>query len=179
MSTTRKLHPLEAAALGVDVHSTIVEKEKSTVESILPHLHDERECTNIVQKEKPWHRSLAYLLLQGVPQNECAKQFDCSPQMISILRRQEWFKALLVQLADLNFSGDMFGILEGAAFESITVLHDIALGGKSEQVRVSAATTLLDKFLKHQRPKETKPHDSPQAELDELDREIAALENEV
>ena len=195
MTGNAKLHPLEAAALGIDPESQVAKPqvkegemprnrlsqtllEKPQIESILPHLKDDRETTIEIVAEKPWHRTFAYMLLQGMTLKACADQFDCSVAHLVTLRKQPWFKRVCEQLAEIHFGGDLFGMMEGAAFDCITVLHDLAVGAKKEEVQKSAASDLLDKFFKYRPVKEKPVVIDPQQELERLNAELAVLEGE-
>ena len=129
-----------------------------------------------MQNEKPWHRTLAYLLLQGQSAIEAGKTLGKTPEHIRQVRKQEWFKTLLAELASIHFNNDVSGLLEGAALESINTLSQLASGAKSEAVRRAAASDLLDKYLRNKVNKtDDKPND-PKAELEALENEIKELE---
>lgn len=173
-----KLHPLEAAALGLDEDEAPTRPDNGRVTSILPSLKDDRESGVVILKEAPWHRSLAYMLLNGMSQRECAKQFDKHPQYISQIRQQEWFKNICAQLAEIHFGGDLMGLLEGAAFDAVNTLQDLAVGAESESVRASSASTLLDKHLKYRKENKPQASDNPEQEIKRMDEEISRLEGE-
>lgn len=141
-----------------------------------PTINDSCEASYEVQNEKPWHRTLAYLLLQGQSAIEAGKALGKTPEHIRQVRKQEWFKSLLAELASIHFNNDVSGLLEGAALESITTLSQLASGAKSEAVRRAAASDLLDKYLRNKVTKtDDKPND-PKAELEALESQIKELE---
>lgn len=183
-------HPLEAALLDrilIDVVEIPVEPvpvpppvlpEITQIQKHLPEFHDTTKDPKYeVKNEKPWHRILAYMLLQGTSQSACADYFGKSTLHISQVKKQPWFQKLLAELADLNFQSDVLGLLQSEAITAIATLSDLAQNAESETVKRSAASTLLENFLKHKpepKPKESK---SPQQELDELNAELRALES--
>ena len=169
-------HPLEQALQGQEIPDPS-SPTNGRVQSILPALNNNAGTVTVV-KEKPWHRSLAYMRLQGVSKKQCAKEFDCSVQQVINVSAQPWFKQICVELADIHFAGDMFGMLESAAFDAVQTLNELAVGAESETVRRASASDLLDKFLKHRKPAEDKTPDNPEQELKQLDEELERLEGD-
>lgn len=166
-------HALVQALIGNEPEET------ATITPILPEFKDETAPPAYeVVNEQPWHRSCAYMMLQGHSNKECAEMFGKTQGHISQLKKQQWFKSLLAQLAEIHFDNDVAGLLENAAYDAISTLTDLAVGAKSESVRRSAASDLLDKFLKNQPVKNETPHENPAAELEQLDEEIERLKEQ-
>lgn len=172
-------HPLER----VLANQADLAPQHTRIESIQPHLPEFHSvkappCIEI-QSEQPWHRLLAYMLLQGATTKQCADQFGKSASHISQVRKQHWFGTLLTQLANLSFDQDLVGLLHGSAVTAIETLTELAQTAESESVKRSAASTLLEQYLRNKPqavPKETK---SPRDELDELNAEIRNLEGKL
>lgn len=167
--------PLVQALMGAEEPP----QPKAKIASILPALRDTTAGPAYeLKNEQPWHRACAYMMLQGHSNKECAAYFEKTEGHISQLKRQEWFKQLITQLSDLHFDNDIAGLLQNAAFDAISTLNDLATGAESESVRRSAASDLLDKFLKSRPPEQPKPPANPKDELNQLDEEIARLKEQ-
>lgn len=168
---SKEHHALEAAFLetGDEI------EEPATITPLPAFTDNRRPPAYEVANEQPWHRSCAYMLLQGHSDGEVAKYFDKKQATITNLKKQPWFKTLLSQLAEHHFDDDITGLLKNSAYDAISTLTDLTTGAKSESVRRAAASDLLDKFLKHvpQEPEETAA--DPQEELDRLENEIKTL----
>ena len=172
MAEKKQNHKIIDAILEADV------EEPSNIESIVPALHDNYEAKYDVKTEKPWHRSFAYMLLQGCSIVECAEHFQMTHQHLQQVKKQEWFKVLTTKLAAAHFEDDVIGLLKSSAVTAITTLDELATSAESETVRGNAANNLLDKFLRHQPPPPPPTVDDPVQEARMLDEEIAQLEEE-
>lgn len=150
--------------------------ESQNLKVLPPPMKDSGEPQYEVQNEKPWHRTLAYLLLQGKSAVDAAKTLNKTPVHIREVRKQAWFKELLAELASIHFDNDVAGLLEGAALEAITTLSELATTAKSESVKRAAASDLLDKYLRNKVTPVKETPDDPKAEMDQIDQEIKALE---
>ena len=150
------------------------------IQPSLPAFEDKRKPNpnHDPKSEQPWHRALAYMLLQGNSNKECAKYFEKTPARIYQLKKTPWFKSLLAQLADIHFENDVAGLLQNAAFDAISTLSDLALGAESESVRRSAASDLLNQHLKTSIPVAKEAAADPKQELDNLNEEIERLETQ-
>lgn len=161
-----------------DIESESDEVSPSEIESIIPHLQCSLEPSVEILNEKPWHRQLAYALLRGATMKECAQMFDKTVAHISQVRRQPWFKKVAAEIADLDRDMDALELLKGSVVTAIETLNDLALGAKSESVRRSAASDLLDKYLKSNPEPQAAEVIDPRAEAKRLEEEIKRLESE-
>lgn len=168
-------HALHQALRG----ETVVDGVFTTDRDFVP-LHDPRpkEERNklVVIKEQPWHRLLAYQLLQGRPVTELSKQFDVTRQTIYNVKNQPWFKDLIAVLAQDTFENDISGLLEGGAVEAILNLQELASNANSEAVRAQSSKALLDSYLRAKPERKAPAPKDPQEELKQLDAEINRLE---
>lgn len=147
------------------------------LEILPPEIFSERRDIG-PKKEKPVHRTIAYLLLKGNSQREVAEIVGCGEVTISKLCSAKWFKQLLATLAQLNGGSEVQALMQGAASGAALVLIE-QLNAKDEKVRQSAATQILDRSIGKPaqriiQSKEVVPVD-PRDELELLNREIAEL----
>jgi hypothetical protein len=140
-----------------------------------PPMHDELEAPYEVQSEKPWHRVLAYMLIKGATVKDAAQELGKSVDHCRAVKKQPWFKQLTAELCKQHFNDDVTRLLEGAAVESIMTLTDLASSAESEPVRRSAASDLLNQYLRNKPVESEDPIEDPQAELDKLNRELEHL----
>ncbi len=128
-----------------------------------------------VKNEQPWHRSLAYALLQGKTSRECAELFQVTPATVSLVKRQSWFKDLIAELGAIHFENDFTGLLATHAIDAITQLGELSMSAESPQIRRQASSDLLKAYLSCKPEKQAPKAEDPQSELAELDRELKEL----
>lgn len=141
----------------------------------IPTLHDERPTSVHIQKEQPWHRPLAYMLMQGKSNTECAAQFNVTPQTISNVRGQKWFQSIIAELAAIHGGDSISGLLQNAAFTALETLVDLSQNAESESVRARSAGELLNQYLKNKPAPEPPKSENPQQELEQLKAEADRL----
>lgn len=161
-----KLHPLERVISD--------SQELEGAKNVIP-LRTDKQSSVVIINEKPWHRSLAYKLLEGVTDGDCAKQFDKSVQQVRNVKLQPWFKELVGELSEQHFENNIAGLLEGAAVDSILTLQNLATNGKSEAIKRMAASDLLDKHLKIREVKTPEPEEDTEEALDRINKELDKL----
>jgi len=130
-----------------------------------------------IKNEKPWHRTLAYLSLQGKPTAELAEEFGKHPDTIRLIKRQPWFEDLCARLAAEHFDNDVTKMVEGADTSAVLKLESLMEDGSESTQRFSAAK-LLDLHFANKPKEAEKVSDDPQQELDIINREIKQLEIE-
>lgn len=167
-----KRHSIEDAILNAE------SSEVTNVESIVPSLQSDLQPTYDVKNEKPWHRSYAYMLLNGHTIKDCAEHFQLTPHHLAQVKKQEWFKRLTADLAAAHFEDDVAGLLKGAAIEAVTTMVELSQTAESESVRQAASNNLLEKYLKNKPPPAPDVPDDPVQEAAMLDAEIDMLEEQ-
>lgn len=180
----QKLHEQKAKAAKKAVESAGAEVKSESKEASVPDLKKKHappplnrpSGRNIVKNEQPWHRLFIYALLQGATLKQCAEEFNKSREYLSALKRQPWFQKLMVEIADQKFENNITGLLSGAAVGAVETLVELAAEAESESVRRSAASDLLSSYFKHKPPDAPTTTEDPQAEAEQLDAEIALLE---
>ncbi len=147
-------HPLDQAATGdFEMSGPLtgqVAEEKKPQRKVVPlHRPGLAPLTehNTIINEKPIHRVMAYMMMQGYNDGEIGKATNYSKEHVGVIRKQEWFSELIAKLSEDRFSDALDGLLEGAALEAVTELRNLATTAKSESVRKSASDSLLDRFL--------------------------------
>ena len=175
MSEAKK-HPLVEALTNPDSEIE-PELRPDKVTNIAPALKDSGKPSYDLQKEMPWHRTLAYMLLRGDSAITAGKALSKTPEHIRQVKKQPWFKILLTELAQLN-NEDVMTLLEGSTVEAILTLTELASDAKSETVRRASASDLLDKFLKNREIGQSNVPDDPKDELDQINREIELLKEQ-
>lgn len=129
-----------------------------------------------VKNEQPWHRTLAYLCLQGKSTRALAEDFDKSEHTIRLIKRQKWFQELCARLAADNFDNDVTRMLEGSAVDAVLKLEELLDTG-TESTQRFAAGKILDLHLANKPARDDETEEDPQKELDRLDAEIKRLES--
>lgn len=168
---------LTNAILGKDEREEKApEKKNVQITPIAPALKNTSQPSYEVQNEQAWHRSLAYMLLQGETCRTCAKYFGKTSQHITQVRKQPWFKDLLAELSELHFDNNVAKLLQSCAVEAVTSLTDLAIGAESEAVRRSAASDLLKMHLQNVPARKNDSEEDPEKEVQRLDAELERLE---
>ncbi len=153
-------------------------------DSSMPGLHRGKEFKDVATfglvNEQPWHRMAALMILNGYTNVEIAMSAKVKPGEVSILRSQRWFQELLSQIAN-DKGEEITGILEGYSTDAVEQIHDIMQNAESDRVRLSAAITILEQV--RGKPKQFIQSETrtgkldPKTELEELERDIQALQN--
>lgn len=141
-----------------------------------PTLHNSRPPTTELQKEKPIHRTAAYMIASGVKLRTVAAELGVAEATVSNWLRTPWFQANVTQIIDSEFSGEITQMLKSAAASAVIVQMDLMQNAVSEQVKLKAAQDLLDRY----RGKPTNFVHQTNHQLSEApDQEIKRLEEEL
>lgn len=101
--------------------------------------------SEVIQKEKPWHRQAAYLFAAGRDRNEVATAVEKSPAQVGTLMHQEWFQVLVTQLLAED-GKDITELFNSEAMNSLNTVVEIRDNiENSSTVRLSAALSILDR----------------------------------
>lgn len=100
-----------------------------------------------VVTEKPWHRSAAFMFARGATSQEVALNLEVAPSTVSNLLRQPWFQDRVTQLMAEYGGRDVIELFKAEAFNSLVTLVELRDTAKSETVRKSSATEILDRAL--------------------------------
>lgn len=155
-------------------------------ESGLPQLHSVKEFREKalpgLQKEQPWHRLAAYMILARRTNSEIASAAGVTVQSVSNLRGQRWFQQLLATYAN-NDGEEIKACIKAEALASVQKLVSLRDFAENERVQLAAATTLLE----HAEGKPTQKILSVSAtttfsnekdELDAIQAELRAIKNQ-
>lgn len=133
-----------------------------------------------VLNEQPWHRAAAHAMLSGKTNKQIALYFDVAPETVSLLRQQSWFQRIVAELAADAADDGFLGLLQGGANAAIEELTELVSDKRNDpRVRASAASKLLDSYIKVKPAEAPKPVEDPQAELKKVNEEIKSLENQL
>lgn len=148
-------------------------------------LHGFRDtATQGIEREKPWHRMAAMLIIANRTNREIAEAAQVSVEAVRFLRAQRWFQELLATLATEQ-GQDVMSLLRSEAAASVQTLVTLRDGSESDRVKLAAATTLLEhahgkavqKVLAITGKANTGGYASPADEMEEIQRELELLHN--
>lgn len=136
-----------------------------------------------LQKEQPWHRMAAMLIIANRTNKEIAEAANVTPTTVSQLRAQRWFQELLATLAHEQ-GQDVMSLLRSEAAASVQTLVSLRDGSESDRVKLAAATTLLEhahgkavqKVLAITGKASPGGYASPADEMAEIQRELELLQ---
>ncbi len=99
------------------------------------------------KREKFEHRLMLWYRLQGMSVKETASLTGYTPQSVSQVCKQPWFREAFCRLAKEQGKDALQTLIEGAVIPAFQRLEDLATGAESEQVRLAADKEILDRFL--------------------------------
>lgn len=141
-------HPVLSAVLGDMTPHVNVQAQVPDIDAELlavPPLYGGKADRGPA-KERPVHRTIAYMLLKGTPVRQIADLVGCSPNTIYNLQTAPWFKTICAQLAATTQADDVLQQLKsaasGAALRLITLTESA-----NETVALRASDSLLDRVL--------------------------------
>lgn len=157
-------------------------------------VHNDRVAGVEVKREKGWHRTAAYLLNTGKTQIEVAEALDKTPQMISILTSQPWFRTLQAQIVSNEGGNEVMEIMKNAAGGATLRLVELASGkftyppdengrvlsvAVKPEIALASIKDILDRHLgkapQHIDYTEKKPVGDPKEQYEELQRKLSEL----
>lgn len=99
------------------------------------------------KKEKPEHRLILWLRLQGHNVKETAALTGYTPQSVSNICKQPWFLDAFARLSTEMGKDQVQTFLEGEVLPAIQRTAALAQSAESEAVRLAANREILDRFL--------------------------------
>lgn len=148
----------------------------------LPGLHY-REFTDTSvrgrEKEPPWARMAAFMLLQGRTNSEIGMAGNVHPDTVGHLRAQRWFQELLATLANEDGEASL-GLLRAEAVASIEKIVELRDGAENQRVQLAAAIFIAEQVngkavQKTMNLNANTTFDSPDAEMRSIQEQLAAL----
>lgn len=143
-------------------------------------LFSDRQPNLAVLHEKPEHRLMCTLKIQGFSNREIAAKMECTEAWVSQVLRQPWARQYMIQ--ELNGAGRqaLDVVLKANAMDSVFTLVELRDNASvPPAVRRAAADSLLDRYLGKptQRTENVNVNATP-GDLAEMQKEIDALKVE-
>ena len=101
----------------------------------------------VIKNEKPEHRLMLWLSLQGHSPEQIAKQLGYHVVTVRLIRKQEWFRNAFVRLSAEFGKSAVQTFLEGEVLPALIRTAELALSADSDAVKLSANKELLDRYL--------------------------------
>jgi hypothetical protein len=130
-----------------------------------------------IEKERPEHRLMLYLKAQGKTNQEIAKMMGYSYGWVCQVVRQPWFRKAFIETCEVAGLDSVTQFLEGEVMTSLETLVELRDSGEKEQTRLTAANSLLDRFLG--KPTVKVETENVSKNLDDATKEVETLEQEV
>lgn len=99
------------------------------------------------KKEKFEHRLMLWHRLKGLSVKETAALTGYTPQSVSQICKQPWFREAFVRLAAEMGKDAVQTLIEGAVVPAFQRLEELATSAESESVQFAANKELIDRFL--------------------------------
>lgn len=99
------------------------------------------------RKEKPEHRMMLWLRLQGHNVRETAALTGYTPQSVSQICKQPWFVEAFCRLSKEVGKDAVTTFLEGEVLPALQRTLDLAKNAEADAVRLAANREILDRFL--------------------------------
>jgi hypothetical protein len=100
----------------------------------------------VLKKEKPEHRIMLWMRLQGHKPQEIATALRCTKQTVYNVQGQPWFKEAFVRLSTELGKDAAETFLRGEELPTYLKLVELRDGAESEAVQLSASNALLDRI---------------------------------
>lgn len=148
----------------------------------LPGLHRKEfvdTCAPGRDKEPPWARMAAFMLLQGRTNSEIGMAAGVHPGTVSQIRAQRWFQELLATLA--NEEGEVgLAIMKSECVASIQKVIELRDSSENERVALAAATFIIEQVQgkavqRNMNVNASTTFDSPDAEMRNIQEQLSAL----
>ncbi len=99
------------------------------------------------KREKPEHRLMLWYRLNGHNVKETALAMGYTPQSVSQVCKQPWFREAFCRLSSEAGKDAVQTFLEGEVLPAVQRVVDLAHNGETDAVKLAANRELLDRFL--------------------------------
>lgn len=144
-------------------------------------LHGAGVPSQTIVREKPIHRMMVLLSAKGLSNKEIAEHVDMTPTQVSLVLRQPWAQARLVQILKETSMDEIRHFHKTEVVPSLHVLREIRDSAPKHSDRLAASKEILDRALGkatiHVEAKNT--NTNLPADMARLDAEIASLRKQV
>lgn len=110
-------------------------------------LHGQRPPNLGITHEKPEHRLVLFLKLQGLSNGEVAERSGYTEPWVSQITRQPWFQRRLLEELKLSGRSQMTEYLKVQVTDSFVKLAELRDNAKSETVQAACAMNFIDRVL--------------------------------
>ena len=139
---------------------------------------DHKRPHEVVLAEKPEHRLILYLKLNGMSNKQIAKLTGYTVVWVRQIVRQPWFQKKFTEEAKTAGIDAVEKLLQGEVLESVEVIRDLrddrALAGST---RLAASRELLDRYLG--KPTQKVVTDNTNRSVDDVSGEASAVDTEI
>lgn len=143
-------------------------------------LYNRRDPNLAILHEKPEHRIILLLKLKGYSNREIARETGYQEAWISQVCRQPWFQVHLTQALNQGEAEIVDKIVAVEATNSIYTLVNLRDTAKSEAVRASCATEILNRHLGKpiQRQEIVGSYEYTLTKVEKIEHELEEVERE-
>jgi hypothetical protein len=127
---------------------------------------------------KPWQRLACLLYSNGIPLHNVAQEVNMELTVVTKFVTSDQGAELMKALVGEN-PERMVNIIEATALDSLLMLVNIRDCGKTEAIRLSACSQLLDRFFPKAKAGEVKKKAGEGVDFSNIQHEIARLRAEV
>lgn len=113
------------------------------LENGAPGLHRPDSAYRGILNEQPWHRMVAHMVLNRIPNKKIAEYAEVTESYISILRGQYWFQELLAVLANEQGEG-LTALISSQAVSAFQRIVTLAETSESERIALAANQLILE-----------------------------------
>lgn len=100
-----------------------------------------------VKKERPQHRLMLWMRLNGHKPKEIAAMLGVTPQTVYNVEGQPWFQEAFCRLSQEMGKDAVQTFLQGEVLPAVQRISELAKMAESEPVRLAANNALIDRFL--------------------------------
>lgn len=100
-----------------------------------------------IKRERPEHRLMMWMTLQGQRADEIAVATGYTSNSVRNIQKQPWFQDAFCKLADEMGKDRVQSFLKGQVMEAIERTVELAQNADSDAVKLAANKEILDRFL--------------------------------
>ena len=135
-------------ARGSNDQEKMLAKGTPLVQQIKDPLHGDTDCWNQIVREKPVHRTMSEMSVQGYDSNEIAKFTGYNVHHVRKILRQPFAREHIIKTIKKTVQDEMKEFLEAEVLPSLKVLKAVRDGAEvRNQDRLAASNALLDRYL--------------------------------
>lgn len=111
------------------------------------HLFGNRPAYLVIKHERPVHRMILWMTVQGQKPSEIATALRVTTETVRRTQKQPWFQESFIKLSSEMGKDAVQSFLKGEVMEALVRTVALAKAADSDAVKLAANKDILDRFL--------------------------------